>query len=402
MGQRPFDLTLFGATGYTGALVAHHLSSAQEGLRWSIAGRNEAKLQALRKQLAGQGAPRVPEVFVVDAADRAGLDRLAQASRVVCTTAGPFARFGSHLVAACADAGTDYCDITGEVQWVRAMIDAHDARARETGARLVHCCGFDSIPSDLGTWALQQAMIERTGAPARSVTTYVRRIKGGMSGGTVASILAFLDAASDRELMRRMAKPYSLNPDPSYRGPDGRDARGISYDRSVGALTLPFLMAPTNTRIVRRSHALAGFPWGQEFRYSEVATAPPSLTGAARALAITGGMGALLLAGSQPALRRLLARRLPKPGEGPSAAERERGAFVLELVGERDGHTLRFEVSDDADPGYGSTSKMLAQAALCLALDPRGGPGGSLTPSTAMAAPLLRRLRAVGLRFERL
>ncbi len=400
MGQRSFDLTLFGATGYTGALVAHHLSSAQQGLRWSIAGRSEAKLQALRAQLAAQGAKRLPEVVVVDATDRSGLARLAQTSRVVCTTAGPFARFGSHLVAACADAGTDYCDITGEVQWVREMIDAHDARARETGARLVHCCGFDSIPSDLGTWALQQEMIARTGAPARSITTYVRRIKGGMSGGTVASILAFLDAASDRDLVRRIAKPYSLNPDPSYRGPDGRDPRGISYDRSVGALTLPFLMAPTNTRIVRRSHALAGFPWGHEFRYSEVATAPPSLAGAARALAITGGMGALLLAGSQPALRRLLLRRLPKPGEGPSAAEREHGAFELELVGERDGHTLRFEVSDTADPGYGSTSKMLAQAALCLALDPRRGEGGSLTPSTAMAEPLLRRLRAVGLRFQ--
>lgn len=402
MRQRPFDLTLFGATGYTGALVAHHLSSAQGGLRWSIAGRSESKLRALRDELAAKGAKALPEPFVVDAADRAGLARLAQSSRVVCTTAGPFAQLGSELVAACADAGTDYCDITGEVQWVRAMIDAHDARARATGARIVHCCGFDSIPSDLGTWALQQEMIVRTGAPARSVTTYVRRLKGGMSGGTVASILAFLEASSDRELMRRVAAPYALNPDPSYRGADGRDARGISYDRSIGALTMPFLMAPTNARIVRRSHALAGFPWGHDFRYAEVATAPPSLSGAARALAITGGMGALLLAGSRPGLRRLVARRLPKPGEGPSAAERERGAFELELVGEREGHTLRFAVSDNADPGYGSTSKMLAQAALCLAQDPRSGPGGSLTPSTAMAAPLLHRLRAVGLRFERL
>lgn len=400
MTQRAFDLTLFGATGYTGALVAHHLASAQDDLRWSIAGRSEGKLRALRDRLASAGARALPEVVVADASERAALDRLAQASRVVCSTAGPFARFGSPLVAACADAGTDYCDITGEVQWVREMIDAHDERARTTGARLVHCCGFDSIPSDLGVWALQQEMIARTGAPAPSVTTYVRRLKGGMSGGTVASILAFFDAASDREVVRRIAAPYSLNPDPSYRGPDGRDPRGISYDRRAGALTLPFLMAPTNTRIVRRSHALAGFPWGHDFRYTEVATSPLSLSGAARAAVITGGMGALLLAGSRPALRRLLARRLPKPGEGPSAAEREQGAFELELVGERDGHTLRYAVSDQADPGYGSTSKMLAQAALCLAQEPRQGPGGSLTPSTAMAAPLLRRLRAVGLRFE--
>lgn len=399
MRQRAFDLTLFGATGYTGALVAHHLSSAQGGLRWSIAGRNEEKLRALRDQLSKDGATELPDVVVADAADRAALDRLARASRVVCSTAGPFARFGSHLVAACADAGTDYCDITGEVQWVREMIDAHDERARRSGARLVHCCGFDSIPSDLGTWALQQEMIERTGAPARSVTTYVRRLKGGMSGGTVASILAFLDAASDRALVRRIAAPYSLNPDPGYRGPDRRDARGIAYDRRIGALTLPFLMAPTNSRIVRRSHALAGFPWGHDFRYSELATAPLSLSGAARAVAITGGMGALLLAGSQPALRRLLAKRLPQPGQGPTADERAHGSFELELVGEGAGHTLRFVVSDQADPGYGSTSKMLAQAALCLAQEPRQGPGGSLTPSTAMAEPLLRRLRAAGLRF---
>ena len=419
---RPLDLVLFGATGFTGRLVADHIAGsvtgaggasggasggAKQPLRWGLAGRDLAKLEALAAELLRDHptAP-VPELLRADAATRADMDAIAQRARVVCTTAGPFARHGSELVAACAEAGTDYCDITGEVHWVRAMIDAHHDRAVATGARIVHFCGFDSIPSDLGTWALQQEMIARFGGPAHDVTNYVGRIKGGVSGGTFASMIEFAKAASaDRELARKVARPYSLNPDPAYRGPDGYDSRGIAYDRSAGQLTMPFVMALTNARAVRRAHALAGFPWGQQFRYREVATAPASPRGLLRAVVMTGGLGAAVVAASNPRLRPILARFMPKPGEGPSAAERTAGCFRMKLVGQRGEHQLTYRVGDDRDPGYGSTCKMLGQSALCLAFDsipdaPAAAKGGCLTPSIAMGAALLRRLRANGLTFD--
>jgi short subunit dehydrogenase-like uncharacterized protein len=412
---RPLDLVLFGATGFTGRLVADHLAGsvagtsggAKQPLRWGLAGRDLARLEALAAELRRDHptAP-IPELLRADAAARADMDALAQRARVVCTTAGPFARHGSELVAACADAGTDYCDITGEVQWVRAMIDAHHDRAVATGARIVHFCGFDSIPSDLGTWALQQEMIARFGGPAHSVTNYVGRFKGGVSGGTFASMIEFAKAASaDRELARKVARPYALNPDPAHRGPDGHDARGIGYDRSAGLLTMPFVMALTNARAVRRAHALAGFPWGEDFRYNEVASAPASPSGLLRALLMTGGLGAALVAASSPRLRPLLERRMPKPGEGPSEAERNAGSFRMKLVGRRGEHQLTYQVGDDRDPGYGSTCKMLGQSALCLAFDsipeaPPAAKGGCLTPSIAMGASLLRRLRQNGLTFD--
>jgi short subunit dehydrogenase-like uncharacterized protein len=233
---RPLDLVLFGATGFTGQLVADHLAAVATGaavtgvpagasLRWALSGRDLAKLTAVaeRLQRAHPAAP-APELHRADAHQRDQLDALARRARVLCSTAGPFARHGSALVAACAEAGTHYCDITGELHWVREMIDAHHERAAASGARLVHCCGFDSIPSDLGTWALQQEMLARHGAPATEVTTYVERLKGGVSGGTVASMLELAkDAAADRTIARRISAPYALNPDPRYRGRDGRE-----------------------------------------------------------------------------------------------------------------------------------------------------------------------------------
>ncbi len=406
--ERPLELVLFGATGFTGRLVADHIAGFTAGrsapLRWALAGRDVRKLEELATALRrAHPAASAPELVRADAQARGDLDALARRTRVVCSTAGPFAKYGSQLVGACADAGTDYCDITGEVHWVRDMIDAHHQDAVKSGARLVHCCGFDSIPSDLGAWALQQEMIAR-GGPASQITAYVERLKGTMSGGTIASIFEVAKAVSaDRSVARRIAAPYALNPDPSYRGADRGDARGIGYDREAGALTMPFLMAATNTRVVRRAHALAGFPWGEDFRYTEVSTAPPTVKGALRAAAMTGGLGVALLAASSPRLRPLLEKRLPKPGDGPSEAERNAGNFRIRLVGKRDGEQLAYLVADQLDPGYGSTAKMLGQSALCLAFDPPGpGPaaGGSLTPSIAMGAALVRRLRAVGMTFE--
>jgi short subunit dehydrogenase-like uncharacterized protein len=400
--SRPLDVALFGATGFTGTLVAHHLAANAPELRWAIAGRDERKLTALAAALASAHPQRrAPEVVVADALRRDDMIRLAERARVVTSTAGPFARYGGALVAACADAGTDYCDITGEVHWVRAMIDAHHERAVATGARLVHCCGFDSIPSDLGTWSLQEEMMARYGAPATQVTAYYEKVKGGASGGTIASMLAFFEAAeSDRALLRQVASPYTLNPDPRHQGSDRGDVRTISYDRHRKVFTMPFVMANTNARVVRRSHALAGYPWGPDFRYVELASAPATARGLTRAVLATGGLAAVAAVAASPRLRPLLAKRVAQPGDGPTEAERNAGAFRVRLIGMRGEQHLSYLVADQADPGYGSTCKMLGQSALCLAFDELPAAGGCLTPATALGRALRQRLRKVGMTFE--
>lgn len=392
---RELDLILFGATGFTGRLVAAHLARATERPRWAIAGRDRGKLEAL-----GLGVP----VIVADAHDRPALDALARRARVVCTTAGPYARYGGELVAACAEAGTHYCDLTGEVPWMRRMIDRHHERARATGARIVHTCGFDSIPSDLGTWALQQEFVARFGRPAERVTALFGEASGGISGGTIASAMQIAaEADADPEVRRLLGDPYALDPDPRAPRPPAPDETSIGWDRQLRVFTVPFVMAAVNTRVVRRAHALAGQPWGEDFVYREVMSTPGSARGAVRAAATAGALGALALALRSPRLRELLARRAPRPGEGPSEERRARGHWKVRFVGEAGANgaaaVLRYTASDRADPGYGSTAKMLGEAALCLALDPLTSSGGVLTPSIAMGGALLARLRRAGLVF---
>lgn len=392
MARRDFDLVVFGASGFTGSLVARYLSTHPDQPTWAIAGRNAAKLEAL-----GLGVP----VLVADATDRPALDAIARRTKVICTTAGPFAKYGSELVAACAEAGTHYCDLTGELQWVRRMIDAHHARAQETGARIVHSCGYDSVPSDLGTWATQEAFIERFGYPAPKVTAFYGETSGGLSGGTIASGLETArEAGNDKDVRRVLANPYGLDPDPQAARPRVPDESSIGWDRGLKMFTLPFVMAPFNTRIVRRGHALAGFPWGEDFRYREVMSTPGNAAGAVRAGVFTAGLGAIAFALKRPRLRELLAKRAPQPGEGPSREVREAGHWKVRFVAEGEGDDrLVFVASDRADPGYGSTSKMLGESALCLALDELDSPGGSLTPAVAMASALLARLRRAGFTF---
>jgi len=391
---RDFDVIVFGATGFTGRLVADYLQRCPDRprLRWAIAGRNRDKLAAL-----GLDVP----IVVGDALDPGAVRELAGRTKVVCTTAGPFARYGSELVAACAEAGTHYCDLTGEVPWMRRMIDAHHDRAKLSGARIVHTCGFDSIPSDLGTWATQQAFRDRFGGPASRVTALFGDQRGGLSGGTVASALELArTATSDDQIRKILANPYALDPDPDAPHPAVPRDRAIGWQRQLRVFTVPFVMAQVNTRVVRRAHALAGAPWGADFAYREVMSTPGTLRGAAMAVGITGGLAALAFAMYRPALREQLARRAPRPGEGPSAEVRARGHWTLRLLAENArGDQLSFVVSDRADPGYGSTAKMLGEAALCLALDPLSSPGGVQTPSVAMAQPLLDRLRRAGLVF---
>ena len=391
---RDFDVIVFGATGFTGRLVADYLQQCAERdrVRWAIAGRDRAKLAAL-----GLGVP----ILVGDALEPTAMRELAGRTKVVCTTAGPFARYGSELVGACAEAGTHYCDLTGEVPWMRRMIDAHHARARITGARIVHTCGFDSIPSDLGTWATQQAFAGTFGHPAHKVTAVYGEQRGGFSGGTLASALETArEAGADPGVRTLLDNPYALDPDPAAARPAAPDVRAIGWEPHLKMFTVPFVMAQVNTRVVRRAHVLAGLPWGKDFVYREVMSTPGTARGAVMAAGITGGIAALGFAMRRPTLRAQLARRGPQPGEGPSAERRARGHWKVRLVaeGERD-EVLVYVVSDRADPGYGSTAKMLGEAALCLALDPLSSPGGVQTPSVAMAQPLLDRLRRAGLVF---
>ena len=407
MPQRDFDLLVWGATGYTGRLVAQYLATAPSaaGVRWAIGGRDRAKLEQVRAELAAEveGLADLPLV-VGDANDDESLDDVASRTRVVCTTVGPYARYGSGLVAACVRNRTHYCDLTGEVPWIRQMIDWHHETARADGTRIVHCCGFDSIPSDLGVLMMHDAMQAR-GRTLGRVDAYFGESKGGASGGTVASMLDIADAVRrDPATRRLLADPYALDPVPGTGGPDARDRMGVHYEPRLGRWTAPFVMAAINTRVVRRSNAVAGHPYGRNFRYTERLSLPSGIKGLAAAAAVTGGIGGFMAATQVPPLRRLIERRLPKPGEGPTPELRAAGYFVLRLLADSgdEGPPVRLlgRVEDRRDPGYGSTAVMLSESALCLAKDDLHSEGGVLTPASAMGLPLLDRLREAGMTWN--
>jgi short subunit dehydrogenase-like uncharacterized protein len=397
MSQRDFDLILWGATGFTGRLVAEHLARVgpERSLRWAVGGRDPEKLAAVLAEVDARGVA----VVLGDSHDPRSLADLARRTHAICSTVGPYALHGSELVAACADTGTHYCDLSGEVHWMRRMIDAHEERARDTNARIVHACGFDSIPSDLGCLFLQQQSIERYGRPCSSVKLFVRRMKGTFSGGTVASMLNAMDAARTNPDDRRvMGNPYGLNPAGDATGPDGRDQSGPSRDLDADSWTAPFVMSAINTRIVRRSHALLGWPWGHRFRYSESVITGQGVTGFARATALTAALGGFMAAASLGPARAVMNRLiLPQPGQGPDAAAREAGSFEMLLIGRNPAAPKRHiqaRVTGRRDPGYGATARMLAEAAMCLALDTDRLPvgGGSWTPATAFGDLLTARL----------
>jgi short subunit dehydrogenase-like uncharacterized protein len=320
MGER-FDVVVWGATGFTGRLVAEYLCErygVNEGLRWALGGRDLGKLERVRGELAAKdaAASSLP-LLVADSGDERSLRALAAQAAVVCTTVGPYARYGSGLVAACVAEGADYCDLTGESPWIRRMIDAHHAEAARLGRRIVHCCGFDSIPSDLGVFFLQREAARLHGAPLEEITFYMGRVKGGFSGGTVSSLFGVAQEARDPAVRRVLFDPYGLNPEGERQGPDGRDPQGIQYDKDISAWTAPFLMGPINTRVVRRSHALQGYPYGRGFRYRELMSLPSGPKGWAMGQAVRAGLGALMVAAVSPRLSGLVqGRLLPSPGRG--------------------------------------------------------------------------------------
>jgi short subunit dehydrogenase-like uncharacterized protein len=403
--DRKYDVIVYGATGFTGQLVAAYLLSHygdDTDLRWAIAGRSEAKLQAVKDAL-GDGAEEL-ELIVADSGDKDALSALTQQTRVVLSTVGPYALYGSALVAACVDAGTDYCDLAGEVQWIRKMIDLHHDRARETGARIVHCCGFDSIPMDIGVYFLQQTAKEQHGEYCKDIAMFVKAIKGTASGGTLASMMNIIEESREnRETAKILVHPYSLNPEGERQGPDGRDQQNVAYDDGANSWTAPFVMAGVNTKVVRRSNALAGYPYGREFTYREAVLTGAGASGWLKGTTTTLGLGMLVLGASFGPTRKLLQKFvLAKPGEGPSPELQRTGFFNLMQIGTLpDGTVIRTRITGDQDPGYGSTSKMLSEAAVCLARDVLQTEGGVWTPASAMGSPLLERLRKnAGLTFD--
>ena len=398
-------LTVFGATSFVGQILTRYLYGrfgTDGDLRWAIAGRSEKKLRELHGSLYPKAA-KLPQI-VANAGDEKALREMCAESRVVISTVGPYALYGEPLVKICANTGTDYCDLTGEVQWIRRMIRKYEGAARASGARIVHCCGFDSIPSDLGVHFLQKHAMQKYGRTCPRVKLRVKAMRGGASGGTIASMLNVVkEASDDAEVRRELANPYSLCPDgytPQLRQPNVSLAE---YDTDFKSWIAPFVMAAINTRIVHRTNALSKQAYGADFRYDEAVLRGDGFKGRAAATSMGAGLGAFMTAAAVPPARWVLERFLPEPGEGPSAEEQRNGFFDIRILGRTEGNTLQVKVTGDRDPGYGSTGKMLGQACACLALDtPKATtPGGFWTPATIFGDRLIERLtRYSGLRFE--
>jgi short subunit dehydrogenase-like uncharacterized protein len=397
--DRELDLVLYGATGFVGKLTAEYLArAAPDEARIGLGGRSREKLEAVRDGL-GKRAADWPLV-VADSDDRDALGSMAERTTAIATTVGPYRKYGLKLVDACATAGTHYADLTGEILFMRDTIAQFDAPARESGAKIVHNCGFDSIPFDLGVFLLHQEAGELL-----ETTSVVRMVKGGVSGGTIDSMKGGIDEVkADRSLMKAMGDPYALSPDRSAEPDlgDESDKMGVEHSEELGGWMAPFVMARINTRVVRRSNALLGHAYGRRFKYREVMATGEGLAGRARALAVAGGLGGLAVGLAVPPTRFVLDRVLPDPGEGPSDKMVREGFYKIEIHARAaSGERWVCRVEAQGDPGYGATSVMLGEAGLCLALDGVQLPEqtGVLTPATAIGTALTHRLREAGQRF---
>ncbi|KPQ30096.1 MAG: hypothetical protein HLUCCX14_03160 [Marinobacter excellens HL-55] len=403
--QADFDLVVFGATSFVGQILTRYLVEnygVNAEVKWAIAGRSEAKLNALKGDL-GDAASKLP-VLLADAADDDAVAAMCRQTRVVISTVGPYALFGEPLVKACVATGTDYCDLTGEVQWIRRMVERYEAQAKQTGARIVHCCGFDSIPSDMGVWFLQQKAEEAFGKPCQDVRMRVKVAKGGLSGGTVASMINVAkEAGADPKLRKELANPFSICPEGHRSKARQPSLKTAEYDKDFGVWLAPFVMGAINTRVVHRSNAMQSARYGTEFTYDEAMMTGKGAKGRLTAYGITAALGAFFTASAIKPTRWVVEKLVPKPGEGPSEKEQENGFYDLRFVGRTpDGKTIITKVTGDRDPGYGSTAKMLGEAGLCLAFDVQESTkGGFWTPASALDGKLLERLTSkAGLTFE--
>jgi short subunit dehydrogenase-like uncharacterized protein len=402
--DRPLDVVVFGASGFVGRLIAGHLAEhAPAGARIGLAGRSEQRLADVRAQVG----PRAADwpLVVADSADPASLAAMAGGARMVATTVGPYRRAGLPLVDACIAAGTDYADLTGEVLFVHECMERHE-RAAEAGVRIVNSCGFDSIPSDLGVLLLHEAVRADGAGELGETTLVVTAMKGGFSGGTLASLKGQVDDMKTSGAARKVVgDPYGLSPDRAGE-PDGggeRDLRGVARDEALGQWVAPFVMASYNTRIVRRSNALQDWAYGRGFRYREVAGLGNGKLAPIKGAGLAGGIAALGGGLAVKPSRMLLDRVLPDPGEGPSEGSREAGLFRIEIhTTTSTGAHYVARVAAKGDPGYKATAVMMGESALCLALDRERLPerGGVLTPATGIGMALIDRLRAAGMTFE--
>jgi short subunit dehydrogenase-like uncharacterized protein len=377
---KKFDIVVYGATGFTGQLVAEYLASRYKNdgnLKWAMAGRSLDKLKSVREAI---GAPADTPLIVADASDAASLNAMVAETKSVITTVGPYQLYGNELIAACVASGTDYFDLCGEPIWMRQMIDKHEAAAKASGARIVLSCGFDSVPFELGAFFVQDEAKRLFGAPASRVKGRVRDMRGTLSGGTAASGRATFEAvAKDLSLVPILNDPFALTP--GFSGPKQPKGNKPAFEEDLQSWTAPFMMALINTRNVHRSNMLMGFPYGKEFVYDEMVLTGPGEKGEANAKKVMAANNEK----TGPNAR--------KPGEGPSKEERENGLYdLLYIAVAPDGRRVRASVKGDRDPGYGSTSKLISECAICLLRDTPDVPAGFWTPGAAMRHNLIKRL----------
>jgi short subunit dehydrogenase-like uncharacterized protein len=377
---KKFDIVVYGATGFTGQLVAEYLAAHYKNdkdLKWAMAGRSLDKLKSVREAV---GATADTPLIAADSSDAVSLKGMVDQAKVVITTVGPYQFYGNELVAACAASGTDYIDLCGEPIWMRQMIDKHEAAAKASGARIVFSCGFDSVPFELGAFYVQEEAKRVFGAPVTRVKGRVRDMRGTLSGGTAASAKATFDAvAKDLSLVAILNDPFALTP--GFTGPKQPKGNKAAYEEDLQSWTAPFMMALINTRNVHRSNMLMGHPYGKDFVYDEMVLTGAGEKGEANAKKV-------MAANSEKT-----GPNARKPGEGPSKEEQENGLFDLLYVAVApDGRTVRASVKGDRDPGYGSTSKMISECAVCLVRDTPDVPAGFWTPGAAMQHKLIKRL----------
>ena len=407
MDSKSLDIILFGATSFVGKITTQYLLTEiglGNNVKWAIAGRSLQKLKQLKAEL-GSKAEAIP-VIVADSSDSASLTKMCQQTRVVLSTVGPYALYGESLIEACVNNGNDYCDLTGEAYWIKKMLDKYQIRAEKTGARIINCCGFDSIPSDLGVHFLQQLSQKQLGTYCSDVKLRVKAMKGGVSGGTVASGIEMAKAVKkDPTLRRKMGNPYLLCQPQTSIVKQPRILKP-TFDKDFQAWSAPFIMETINSRVVLRSNNLQQQNALENFTYGEAVLTGKGRKGYFRALGVTLGLGSFALAAKNKFLRFLIQKfALPKPGQGPSPAQQENGFFDLRILGKNNQQTVLVKVTGDRDPGYGCTAKMLVQSGLCMAFDISRSDlcGGFWTPATAMGDKLITRLiDSAGMTFEAL
>jgi len=400
--SREFDIIIWGATGFTGRLVAQYLFDkygATGELKWAMGGRDLTKMEKVRDEVADRNVT----LIIADSNDKVSLLNMVNRTKVICTTVGPYAKYGSNLVEACIKSHIHYCDLAGEVQWMYKMINRHHEEAKINGSKIVHSCGFDSIPSDMGVYFIQREAKDKRGIIAQKIKMRVAAISGGISGGTYASLSQVLEEAKkDKMVYKTLTNPYALNPINEQFGKDKSDLKSIIFDKSSQSWIGPFIMASINTKVVRRSNFLSSYAYGKSFRYDEATIFGKGFFGRIKGILSATSIGLIMSAKHGSLLKKGLDLLFPIPGEGPTKKKREQGFYNLRFyITLEDGSNAFAKVTGDMDPGYGSSSKMLAESAVCLAKDKLSNISGVLTPSIAMGDSLLKRLeKNAGLTFS--